>query len=180
MAPLKSLVLASILALSATVTANHGPYMPLYARNFPSGTGAPYPSGTGTGYSYGTGTGVVPYPTGGSPGSGGSGSGPGSGPGGASVSEKAATCPLPTTVTTTTQVYVTVTVGGPPQAASTAGLSPPYSIPGGGVGPIGGTGTGTGVASTGVAQPTGTGAFGKRMEMRGLERKEKKRGHFWA
>ena len=69
-----------------------------------------------------------------------------------------------------------MTAGGPSQAAST--LSPPYSIPGGGTGPIGGTGTG--VASTGVAQPTGTGAFGKRMEMRGLERKEKKRGLFWA
>lgn len=180
MAPLKSIVLASILALSTTVTANNGPYMPLYARVFPSDTRAPYPSGTGTGYSYGTGTGVVPYPTGGSPGSGGSG-GAGSGKagaGGAGLSEKAATCPLPTTVTTTTQVYVTVTVGGPSQAASTAALSPPYSVPGGGAGPIGGTGTG--VASTGAAQPTGTGAFGKRMEMRGLERKEKKRGQFWA
>lgn len=189
MAPLKSILLASILALSSTATAKHGPYIPISTGPFPSGTGAPFPSGTGTGFSHGTGTGVIPYPTGGSPGSGGPGSGgpgsggPGSGGPGSIQSggliESAASCPLPVTVTSTTQVYVTVTVPAPGEAGSTAPPSPPHSVPGGGVGPI--VGSGTGIASTGAPHPTGFGSFNKRMEMRGLEqKKEKKRGFFWA
>ncbi|MCJ1454615.1 hypothetical protein MMC28_004968 [Mycoblastus sanguinarius] len=146
--------LAAALAFSTSVIAQTGTI-----------SGAPYPSvPSGAPFPLSNGTGVYPYSTGGY--SGGS-------------------CVPQATVTSTYAVTVTVTAtpSGAGNAGTSAPAGPPYSVPGGGSGPIGtgiGTGYGTGTGSV-YPFPTG-GVYQKRMEMRGLEqqKKEKKRGHFWG
>ncbi|CAF9934979.1 hypothetical protein IMSHALPRED_010061 [Imshaugia aleurites] len=169
MAPFTILTtLASILALSTSVTAQSGTGtgLPIASATL----GAPYPLSNGTlPYgSTGTRTGIS-IPTGPIPSS----VLPSILPGTSGL--PGASCPVPSTVTATTSVTVTVTVTASSAAAPTIPASVPYPIPGSSGVPIG-TGTGTG---SGYAVATG---YAKRMEMRGLtqERRERKRGsRFW-